>query len=91
MPWQTYDSEGKASVESLETLGPVNLWESMDYADVRGLAAVLDDEPGLDHLQRVRDQSSSNTSQSSSKNGSPLRDVAQFIHVKVHKSGEGDV
>lgn len=81
MLWQTYDSEGKASVESLEALSPVNLWETMDYADVRGPPAVLDDESGLNHLKRVRDQSGSNTSQSSSKNGSPLRDVAQFIHV----------
>lgn len=88
MRWQTYDSEGKAPVEGLKTLGPVNLWENVDYADVGGLPAVLDDEPGLDHLQRVRDQSSSNTSQSSGKYGSPLRDVTQFIHVKVNKSGD---
>lgn len=62
----------------------------MNDADVGGLPAVLDDEPGLYHLQRVRDQSCSNTSQSSGKYGSPLRDVAQFIHVKVHKSGDGE-
>lgn len=88
--WQTYDSERKAPIESLQALCPVNLWESVSDADVRGLSAVLDDEPGLYHLQRVRDQSGSDTGQSSCKYGSPLRDVAQFIHVKMDKSGEGE-
>lgn len=88
--WRTYDSEGKAPVESPQALCPVNLWESVSDANVRGLPAVLDDEPGLYHLQRVRDQSGSDTGQSSCKYGSPLRDVAQFIHVKVDEPGDGE-
>lgn len=59
----------------------------MNHANVRGLSAVLNDEPGFCHLQRVRDQCSSDAGQSTGKYGSPLGDEAHFIHVKVDYPG----
>lgn len=69
---RTQDSEGKAPVESKQPFTPGDLRESVNDADVCGLSAVLNDEPGLCHLQRVCDQGSSNTSQSTSEYSPPL-------------------
>lgn len=60
----------------------------MSDADVCGLSAVLHNESGFYHLQGVRDQGSSNASQSTSTYGSPLRDEAHFIHVEVDNPGQ---
>lgn len=59
----------------------------MNHAEVCWLSAVLDDQSGFSHLQRIREQRSSDASQATSQYGSPLRDEAHFIHVKVDYPG----
>lgn len=61
---RTQNGEGESSVESGQAFIPVDLRDGVSCADVGPLSAVLDDQSGFRHLQRIREQGGSDASQS---------------------------
>lgn len=80
--------ECEAPIECQKSFTPVDAAEGVQDPRVRGLPAVLHDEAGLRHLQRVGYQGRGDASDAPRQYGSPLGHVAQLVHVHVNYPGD---